>query len=80
MEFLEHPHLSVADLEKRWKGKVSRKTLYQWAKSGRLPPRHCIGSVKFWTLEQIERWESEHIHPAGSASQKPVSSSSLASA
>ena len=63
MEFLEQPHLSVADLEKRWHGKVSRKTLYQWAKSGKLPPRHCIGSVKFWTLGQIKQWEAENIHP-----------------
>lgn len=65
-KFIEKPRLQAGDLAKRWG--LSRKTIYNWTESGLLPGQHRIGTVEFWTEDQIEAWEAENIHQA-----KPVS-------
>jgi len=62
-EFIGKPRLSPSDLAKRWG--ISRKTIYNWSDSGYLPPQHRIGTVEFWTEDQISAWEAVNIQPAG---------------
>lgn len=62
MEFVNEPRISPAKLAKRLK--VTRKTIYLWMRNGTLPEMHRIGTIKFWTEDQIKAWEKENVVPA----------------
>jgi len=66
MEFLSKPRVSLADLSRKLN--ISQKTLRLWEKNGTLPPMNRVGSVRFWTEDQIREWEAQNVV---AASQEP---------
>lgn len=62
MDILSEARITPAKLAKRLN--VARKTIYGWEKKGVLPPTHRIGTIKFWTEDQIKAWEKENVVPA----------------
>ncbi|WP_420864285.1 helix-turn-helix transcriptional regulator [Thalassolituus pacificus] len=62
MDFLSKPRVSLADLSRKLN--ISQKTLRLWEQNGTLPRMNRIGSVKFWTEDQIADWEARNVVPA----------------
>ena len=42
---------------------VSVRSVWRFVRDGRLPPpRTCFGTMRRWTLEELEAWERERFH------------------
>lgn len=68
MDILSKPRIQPAQLAQRLK--VTRKTIYKWMRNGTLPEMHRIGTIKFWTEDQIKEWENENVVAAKKEAQK----------
>lgn len=55
---------------------VSIKTIMLWLQDGTLPPQYRLGTISFWTEEQISDWLAEQNLPDGYI--QPVSETATA--
>jgi predicted DNA-binding transcriptional regulator AlpA len=53
----------VGKLELSRRLNVSVKTIIKWLEEGTLPPQYRLGTIDFWTEEQIAHWLAQQNLP-----------------